>query len=475
MAAVAVYRAGTALLRAGRPTLVEGRRFQSALSYAQTIANIPETKITTLDNGVRVATEESDHPTCTVGAWIEVGSRYENEKNNGVSNFLEHVILKGTKKHSQPVLEQEVESLGAHLSAYTSREQTAYYMKSLARDLPKAVELLGDLVQNSSLSESEIERGRTLILREMQEMESRLEEVVFDYLHATAFQGTPLGYTVVGSTTNVKSLSHSNLVEFMTNHYKAPRIVVAASGGIRHDEVVGFARQHFGGISFKYKNDVIPVLAPCRFTGSQILVRDDAMPLAHIAVAVEGVGSSNPDMVPLLIASTLIGNWDRTYGGGANQSSRLAQISVENKLGHSFQSFNTCYSDTGLWGIHLVCDGLSIEDMLHFAQGEWMRLCTSVTDSEVTRAKNTLKTHLVAQLDGTTPTCADIGRQVLSYGRRISLAEWNARIDAIDAQVLRDVCTRYIYDKCPAIAAVGPIEQLPDYNRIRSAMYWLRL
>eukprot|EP00061_Rhincodon_typus_P010868 g35474.t1 len=124
------------------------------------------------------------------------------------------------------------------------------------------------------------------------------------------------------------------------------------------------------------------------------------MPLAHVAIAVEGVGSSNPDVVPLLIASTLIGNWDRSYGGGANHSSRLAQISVENNLGYSFQSFNTCYSDTGLWGIYLVCDGMSIEDMLHFAQGEWMRLCTSVTESEVTRAKNVLKTQLIAQLDG---------------------------------------------------------------------------
>ncbi|XP_078399166.1 cytochrome b-c1 complex subunit 1, mitochondrial-like [Cetorhinus maximus] len=385
------------------------------------------------------------------------------------------MVLKGTKEHPRAVLEEEVENRGAHLSAYTSREQTAYYMKSLAKDLPKAMELVGDLIQNSSLSEPELEHGRKLILQEMQEMDGNLGEVVFDYLHAAAFQGTPLGYTVMGPTENVKSLSRSNLEEFMTNHYKAPRMVVAASGGIHHDEVMGLASKHFGGVSFKYENDVVPVLAPCRFTGSQILVRDDAMPLAHIAIAVEGVGSSNPDMVPLSVASTLIGSWDRTYGGGANQSSRLAQISVENKLGHSFQSFNTCYSDTGLWGIYLVCDGQNIEDTVHFAQGEWMHLCTSVTESEVTRAKNTLKTHLVAQLDGTTPTCADIGRQVLSYGRRISLAEWNARIDAVDAQTLRDVCSRYIYDKCPAIAAVGPIEQLPDYNRIRSAMYWLRL
>ncbi|GCB81020.1 hypothetical protein scyTo_0023118, partial [Scyliorhinus torazame] len=110
----------------------------------------------------------------------------------------------GTKKHSQLVLEEVVESLGAHLSAYTSREHSAYYMKSLVKDLPKAVELLGDLIQNSSLSEPDLEHGRKLILQEVQEMESNLEEVVFDHLHSTAFQGTPLGYTVVGPTDNIK-------------------------------------------------------------------------------------------------------------------------------------------------------------------------------------------------------------------------------------------------------------------------------
>lgn len=471
----AVYRVGAALFRAGRPALLGAHRVQSTLSYAQTIENVPETKLTTLENGLRIATEESDQPTCTVGVWLEVGSRYETENNNGVGNFLEHMVLKGTKRHPHLALEREIASRGAHLNAYTSREQTAYYMKTLAKDMPTAVELLSELVQNSSFSEADVESGRQLVLQEMQEMESSLEDVSFDYLHATAFQGTPLSYTVVGPSKNIKDLKRSDLLEFMTGHFKGPRIVLAASGGVRHEDVVALARQHLSGIPSTYEDDAIPVLSPCRFTGSQMLVRDDAMPFAHIAIAVEGVGANNPDMIPLSIATSLIGSWDRTYGGGANHSSRLARIAVENKLGHSFRSFNTCYSDTGLWGIHLVCDGMNIEDMLHFAQDEWMRLCTSVTDSEVNRAKNLLKTHLVAQLDGTTPTCAEIGQQVLSHGRHVSLAEWNSRIDAVDAQVLREVCTRYIYDQCPAIGAVGPIEQLPDYNRIRSAMYWLRL
>lgn len=158
-----------------------------------------------------------------------------------------------------------------------------------------------------------------------------------------------------------------------------------------------------------------------------------------------------------------------------NQSSKLATLAVEHNLCHSFEPFNTCYSDTGLFGFHFVSDPLSVDDMMFCAQGEWMRLCTSTTESEVTRAKNYLRNAMVAQLDGTTRVCENIGSHLLHYGRRIPLEEWDARISAVDAKMVRDVCSKYIYDKCPAIAAVGPIEQLLDYNRLRSAMYWVRL
>ena len=112
------------------------------------------------------------------------------------------------------------------------------------------------------------------------------------------------------------------------------------------------------------------------------------------------------------VANTLIGNWDRAMGGGANNSSPLAQYCAELGIAHSFQSFNTCYKDTGLWGIYFVTDKLNQESMMFNIQHEWMRLATSVTDFEVNRAKNLLKTNMLLQLDGTTPICEDIGRQV---------------------------------------------------------------
>ncbi|OQV20413.1 Mitochondrial-processing peptidase subunit beta [Hypsibius exemplaris] len=444
-----------------------------ALSYKQSILNVPETRVTTLKNGMRVATEDSGLPTCTVGLWIDAGSRYENERNNGVAHFLEHMIFKGTANRSQEQLELEVENMGAHLNAYTSREQTVYYAKSFSKDLDRSVNILADIIQNSNFGSEEIERERSVILREAQEIESNLQEVVFDHLHSTAYQGTPLGRTILGSTENIKSITRNDIVKYIGDHYKAPRIVLAAAGGVNHEELVKYAEKYLGSIGHTYPGEV-PLMEPCRFTGSEIRVRDDDMPLAHVAIAVESVGWSHPDNIPLMIASTIVGSWDRSHGAGANVASKLGQAMGQYGFCNSFQSFSTCYTDTGLWGCYFICDRMVIDDFIYNLQHEWMRICSSVTDFEVERAKNLLKANLLLQLDGTTPICEDIGRQMLCYGRRIPFSELEARINAVDSEVVRNVCTRYIYDRCPAVAGVGPTEALTDYNRLRSSMNWVR-
>lgn len=166
---------------------------RSSLRGFATIHNIPGplTEISTLSNGLTVATEAQSHAqTATIGVWIDAGSRAETDRTNGTAHFLEHMAFKGTGRRSQHALELEVENLGAHLNAYTSREQTVYYAKSFRKDVPVAVDIISDILQNSKLENSAVERERDVILREQQEVDKQLEEVVFDHLHAVAFQGS---------------------------------------------------------------------------------------------------------------------------------------------------------------------------------------------------------------------------------------------------------------------------------------------
>merc|ERR1711863_251201 len=347
------------------------QRSQSALASVN--LNLPPTEVSVLDNGMRVATEDSGVPTATVGLWIDTGSRYETAANNGVAHFLEHMAFKGTAKRTQTQLEMEVENMGAHLNAYTSREQTVFYAKSLSSDLPQAVEILADILQNSKLGEQEIERERGVILREMQEVEMNLQEVVFDHLHAVAYQGTPLGRTILGPAKNIKSINRDDLVHYIKTHYKGPRMVLAGAGGVDHGKLCSMAEKYFGKIGHTYDAE-IPLDLNCRYTGSDVRVRDDGMPFAHVAIAIEGCGWTNPDNIPLMIANTMIGSWDRSMGGGTHNASRLAQYCADKNFCTSFQSFNTCYKDTGLWGIYFVTDKLNQENMIYNIQMEWMRM-----------------------------------------------------------------------------------------------------
>merc|ERR1712055_385305 len=281
----------------GNGPLARNMASLATTGFKQCLLNTPPTQVTVLDNGMRVASEDSGAPTATVGLWIDTGSRYENAANNGVAHFLEHMAFKGTAKRSQTGLELEVENMGAHLNAYTSREQTVFYAKCLSGDLDGAVEILSDILTNSTFGQEEIERERGVILREMQEVEMNLQEVVFDHLHAVAYQGTPLGGTILGPTKNIKSITRDDLVHYIKTHYKGPRMVLAGAGGVNHDELCKLADQHFGKIGTTYDAEV-PIDAPCRYSGSDVRVRDDDMPFAHVAFAVEGAGWQNPDNIP---------------------------------------------------------------------------------------------------------------------------------------------------------------------------------
>lgn len=166
-----------------------------------------------------------------------------------------------------------------------------------------------------------------------------------------------------------------------------------------------------------------------------------------------------------------MGSWDRSLGAAAHGSSRLGQEFSKYNLGNSFMSFNTSYTDTGLFGTYVVSDNpMNLDDMTHAVLQEWHRLSSTVTPAEVFRAKNQLKTSLLLSLDGTTANCEDIGRQLLVYRKRLTPWEIDGLIESVSVADVIRVCGEYIHDREVAVVGYGPVEGLQDYNRIRSAM-----
>ncbi|KAK8208180.1 Metalloenzyme, LuxS/M16 peptidase-like protein [Phyllosticta capitalensis] len=443
---------------------------------ATPVSHGAKTETTTLSNGFTIATEHSPWAqTSTVGVWIDAGSRAETDKTNGTAHFLEHLAFKGTQKRTQQQLELEIENMGGHLNAYTARESTVYYAKSFNSDVPNTVDILADILQNSKLEKSAIERERDVIIREGEEVDKQTEEVVFDHLHATAYQGQPLGRTILGPRENILSIQREDLENYIKTNYTADRMVLVGAGGVPHEKLVELAEKHFANLPPEtpaaYRSTAVAQKQKPDFIGSEVRIRDDTMSTAHIAIAAEGVSWKDDDYFTALVAQAIVGNWDRAMGSSPYLGSKLSTFVHNNNLANSFMSFSTSYSDTGLWGIYLVSDAATrLDDLVHFTLREWSRLSLNVTEAETERAKAQLKASILLSLDGTTTTAEDIGRQIITTGRRLTPEEVERVISQITEKDVMEFAQNKLWDKDIAISAVGRIEGLLDYARIRGDM-----
>ncbi|CAO3679484.1 unnamed protein product [Umbelopsis ramanniana] len=429
-----------------------------------TSANVA-TRTTTLSNGLTVATEENpSSQTATVGVWIDAGSRVESAETNGAAYFLEHLAFKGSKP-------SQIESLGGNFDAYTTREHSAFLAQTFNNNVAQTVDILSEAVQNPNLSA--IDEAREAILKQQQKAANNGEQVVFDHLHATAFQGEGLGRPIAGTPESVQAISRDDLSNFIKNNYAGDRMVLVGAGNVNHEELCKLAEQKFGSLS---SGSLSAKLAQKpKFTGSEIRLRDDTLPEAHIALAVEAPSLASPDYYVSLVLQSIIGSWDASLGGSSLLGSRLSTVVDKHHLANNFFSFNTSYKDTGLFGIYFATSNVTqIDDFVHFTQKEWARLSQTVTEGEVERAKQILKGSLLLGLDGNNAVAQDIATQVLATGKHLSAQEVEQAISKITVGDVHRVANSTLWDKEVAVVGHGPVEGLTDYLRVRGFMSYNR-
>jgi len=300
--------------------------------------------------------------------------------------------------------------------------------------------------------------------------------VIFDKLHYTAFRGSSLGETILGPEANIKSMTASDIKEYVDTHYTGPRMVISGAGAITHEQMHSLGEKLFAGIPSVPRNGAKVRRPRSEFTGSDYRQREDGMTYAHFALAYETCGHNDPDTMTLFVLQGMLGQWNRANANtnGAFSSSRLVSAVSDRDLATSIQTFNTQYNDTGLFGVYAVGEPVGLDHLEIAISREMVRLCYNVDPELLEEVKNQVWQTMLSHLDGSTPISEDIGRQILNYGRRLHPTEVYARLQAVDTDAVKAAANRFFYDRDHAMAAIGPIWELMDYNDVRRRSYLLR-
>ncbi len=409
--------------------------------------------VTKLANGVQIVTDRMDTvETASVGAWIGVGARHEPAEINGISHLLEHMAFKGTERRSAQAISEEIEAVGGHLNAYTSRENTAFYAKVLKEDAGLALDIVADIVQYAVIDPDELERERQVIIQEINQANDTPDDIIFDHFNEAAYPGQAIGRPVLGSAEIVGTVPRETVFGYMRGEYAASRIVVSAAGRIDHDQFVKLAEKAFTSVA----PEGSAVAQAPRYQGGE---RREARDLDQVQIVLgfDGLSYTDPDYYALAIHSTLL-------GGG--MSSRLFQEAREKRgLVYSIYSFSQSYEDGGLYGVYAGTGEDEAADLIPLVAQEMLAVCDHVRPDEMQRARAQLKASTLMALESTSSRAEQAARQLQIYGRIIPVEETIAHIEDVDIAAVQRVGARIL--KSPlTLTAIGPTGGIEPYDAI---------
>ena len=411
----------------------------------------------TLPSGLRIVTHRMETvETVSLGVWVNVGARYESAAINGVSHMLEHMAFKGTRRRSARDIAEEIEAVGGHLNAYTSREVTAYHATVLKDDTALAVDIIADILQNSVFDEAELERERAVVLQEIGQTQDTPDDIIFDHFQHVAYPGQALGRTILGPPEIVGAMTRDVLRGYMDTHYTAPRMVISAAGNLDHDALVKQVEDVFGGL----EGGAGDAPEPARYGGGEMR-ETRALEQVHLVLGFEGVPYGDDDYYAAAVTSTVL-------GGG--MSSRLFQeIREKRGLVYAIYAFSPAYTDGGLFGIYAGTGADQVAELVPALCGELTAAADGITAKEVNRARAQLRAGMLMSLESTAARAEQLARQIMVFGRPLEIEEINRKIDAVDAAAVEAVMRRLLASRL-TLAALGPVENLEDFEAVSARL-----
>lgn len=414
-------------------------------------------QITTLPNGLRVVTDTvTTVETVAVGIWVGVGTRFEDMRHNGVAHMVEHMLFKGTKKRNALDIVEVIENVGGSMNAYTSRELTSYYVHLLKEDLPLALDVLADMLQNSTLPEDEIERERDVILQEIGMCADTPDDLIFDNYYETAYPGQALGAPILGKAEIIANMKREALTEYIARHYNPAQMVVCAAGNVTHERMVELVGNLFADLP-PGKAGQSPA---ADYRGGEHRL-DKELEQAHVILGFRGVHRTDDAYFAAHTLATLL-------GGG--MSSRLFQEVREKRgLVYSVYSFHSAYTDDGIFGIYAGTGPDKLPELVPVVCDEIKKLVGSVGETELNRAKMQLRAGMLMGQESMSTRADSSAKALLLNGRIRTIPEILGKIDAVDIPALDSVARR-IFGSKPTLAALGPLKQLESFDTLSARL-----
>ncbi|MFB3924673.1 MAG: M16 family metallopeptidase [Syntrophales bacterium] len=404
---------------------------------------------TVLDNGLRIVSEEIHHVrSVSIGIWVRCGSRDEDRFTNGTAHFIEHMLFKGTGTRSAYDIASAIDSIGGIVNAYTGKEITSFYMKVPDYHLCRAIEILSDIFNNSLFDPSEIEKEKSVILQEICMIEDTPDEYVYDFFGEIFWNGHPLGLPVLGSRETVSNLDRNGLLGFFNDKYRADHIVVAATGNLKHDDLVKQVENAFSGL--KGGGNGVRSKAPTASSRIGVLGRD--LEQVHLIMGTLGPSFTDPSRYSAYLMNAVL---------GGSMSSRLFQeIREKRGLAYSVHSYIVPYEEVGKFGVYVGMSEDKVKDVIGIVLSELDRIRTEyISDKELHTAKEQIKGNFLLGMESTDSRMTRLAKNEIYFGRHFSPEETVENIEAVTREKIRTLAQNLLGSATLSAAAVGRISE----------------
>jgi len=411
-------------------------------------------QVETLPNGVRIVTEKIDTVrSAALGIWVAGGSREETPQESGAAHFIEHMLFKGTENRSAADIAYETDAIGGQVNAFTTKECTCFYGRVLDDHLPRAVDILWDMVYHSAFTQEAAETERGVILEEIDMYEDTPDDLCGEKLFAAVYPDNALGRPILGEKANLENMTGAFLKEYHHRHYRADNTVVALAGSFSQ-EALEDIRRRFSALEGGEKPAFIPAVYTPAF-----VVTAKSIEQNHLILAFPGLTYQSPKRFALQLLSAILGD---------GVSSRLFQrVREQQGLCYSVYSYGAGHEETGVYCIYAALNRETETKALE-------TICQVVsefkgqgpTDEELERAREQSKANVVMGLESTQARMSHAARSLLFVGEILSAEQIIAAYDAVTRADIMALAEEIFNWENVSLSAVGQVRTEEEYRQL---------